>query len=100
MSGGEGRGGERGIFVDVFRDAFSLVHQIEHLKRQDTSAQLREARDHLSTSQEEHRRTQAELSEVKKKEEKLKDQLAKVEEQWKRKLEQVQLSPVVFLSPF
>ena len=63
--------------------------QIEHLKRQDTSAQLREAKDHLSTSQSEERRLRGELEDSKKREELAKAQMSHVEQQWKQRLEQV-----------
>jgi len=63
--------------------------QIEHLKRQDTSAQLREARDHLSTTLEEKKWLESELAEVKQRENSGKSQLSKLEQQWKQRLEQV-----------
>lgn len=77
------------FYILTFHPTSPLSPQIEHLKRQDTSAQLREARDHLSTSQEELNRLKRDLSAAEQREGALKTQLTLVEQQWKQRLEQV-----------
>ena len=74
--------------------SFSIWSQVETLKRQDTSAQLREAKDRLTSSHDENGQLQDEVTEVRKREKELREQLAQVERQWRRRLEQVERESV------
>ncbi len=69
--------------------AISLL-QIESLKRSDASAQLREAREQLTDSQEAGSRLETELREGKASEEALKRQLADLEREARAKMTQLE----------
>ena len=66
------------------------LQQIETLKRSDASAQLREARDQLSSSQEVGSRMEVELGAAHTREEGLKKQLVEIEREAREKMSQLE----------
>ena len=82
-----------GTTTTIYHILHNYLHvhaQIETLKRSDASAQLREARDQLSTSQESVSRLGVELGQVRSREEGLKRQLAEMEREAREKISQLE----------
>ena len=64
--------------------------QIDILKRQDTSDQLRDAKEQLSSLREEHTRMMAQLSQAQGREEALRAQMVEGEGRWRERMQEVE----------